>query len=103
MALLAVDEAHCVSHWGHEFRPDYARLGEIAARLGAPVLAVTATAGPRTRADIIASLFSRAPEVFVSSFARPNLRLSFVPRGDALGRIDALPAPAGRARAASSM
>jgi len=87
VALLAVDEAHCVSHWGHEFRPDYARLGEIAARLGAPVLAVTATAGPRTRADIIASLFSREPAVFVSSFARPNLRLSFVPRADALGRL----------------
>ncbi|WP_084570716.1 ATP-dependent DNA helicase RecQ [Methylosinus sp. PW1] len=87
VALLAVDEAHCVSHWGHEFRPDYARLGEIAARLGAPVLAVTATAGPRTRADIIASLFTRAPEVFVSSFARPNLRLSFRPRGDALGHL----------------
>ncbi|CAN2534497.1 ATP-dependent+RNA+helicase+DeaD [Methylocapsa aurea] len=87
VALLAVDEAHCVSHWGHAFRPDYARLGEIAARLGAPVLAVTATAGPRTRADIIASLFTREPAVFVSSFARPNLRLSFVPRGDALGRL----------------
>ncbi|WP_166143521.1 ATP-dependent DNA helicase RecQ [Methylosinus sp. RM1] len=87
VALLAVDEAHCVSHWGHEFRPDYAQLGEIAARLGAPVLAVTATAGPRTRADIIASLFAREPEVFVSSFSRPNLRLSFAPRGDALGRL----------------
>ncbi|MBG0809789.1 RecQ family ATP-dependent DNA helicase [Methylosinus sp. H3A] len=87
VALLAVDEAHCVSHWGHEFRPDYARLGEIAARLGAPILAVTATAGPRTRADIVASLFARAPEVFVASFARPNLRLAFAPRADALGRL----------------
>ncbi|WP_244613264.1 RecQ family ATP-dependent DNA helicase [Methylosinus sp. Ce-a6] len=87
VALFAVDEAHCVSQWGHEFRPDYARLGEIAARLGAPILAVTATAGPRTRADIVASLFARAPEVFVSSFARPNLRLAFAPRADALGRL----------------
>jgi ATP-dependent DNA helicase RecQ len=87
--LLAVDEAHCVSHWGHEFRPDYARLGEIAARLGAPqILAVTATAGPATRADIIERLFARTPEVFVSSFARPNLRLSFARRRDGLWRIE---------------
>jgi ATP-dependent DNA helicase RecQ len=86
--LLAVDEAHCVSHWGHEFRPDYARLGEIAARLGAPqILAVTATAGPATRADIVEKLFARAPDIFVSSFARPNLRLSFERRRDGLWRI----------------
>jgi ATP-dependent DNA helicase RecQ len=86
--LLAVDEAHCVSHWGHEFRPDYARLGEIAARLGAPqILAVTATAGPATRADIVEKLFPRAPDIFVSSFARPNLRLSFERRRDELWRI----------------
>jgi ATP-dependent DNA helicase RecQ len=76
--LLAIDEAHCVSHWGREFRPDYAKLGEIAARLGAPqTLAVTATAGPQTRADVVAKLFTRDPAVFVRSFARPNLSLSF--------------------------
>nr|WP_255608896.1 RecQ family ATP-dependent DNA helicase [Methylosinus sp. Sm6] len=86
--LLAVDEAHCVSHWGHEFRPDYARLGEVAARLGAPpILAVTATAGPATRADIVERLFAREPEIFVSSFARPNLRLAFERRRDSLRRI----------------
>ncbi|KAF2991952.1 RecQ family ATP-dependent DNA helicase [Methylocystis sp. MJC1] len=75
--LFAVDEAHCVSHWGHDFRPDYRGLGEIAKKLGAPVLAVTATAGPRTRADIKRSLFAREPDVFIRSFARPNLALSF--------------------------
>jgi ATP-dependent DNA helicase RecQ len=87
--LLAVDEAHCVSHWGAEFRPDYARIGEFAERLGAPqTLAVTATAGPRTRADIVAALFARPPEIFVSSFARPNLRLAFERRIDPARRIE---------------
>ena len=76
--LFAVDEAHCVSHWGHEFRPDYRALGEIARKLGAPpMLAVTATASPRTRDDIARTLFSRPPEIFQRSFARPNLSLDF--------------------------
>jgi ATP-dependent DNA helicase RecQ len=86
--LLAIDEAHCVSHWGHEFRPEYARLGEFASRLGAPpVIAVTATAGRQTRADIVAELFTREPDIFVSSFARPNLRLIFSRRADPLPQI----------------
>ncbi|MGJ0392840.1 MAG: RecQ family ATP-dependent DNA helicase [Methylocystis sp.] len=87
VTLFAVDEAHCVSHWGHEFRPDYRRLGEIAQKLGAPVLAVTATAGPRTRDDIRRSLFAREPDVFIRSFARPNLALSFVPKRAELRQI----------------
>jgi ATP-dependent DNA helicase RecQ len=74
VSLFAVDEAHCVSHWGPDFRPDYLELGVIARKLGAPVLAVTATAGPRTRDDIRRSLFTREPEVFVRSFARPTCR-----------------------------
>jgi len=83
VALLAVDEAHCVSAWGHEFRPEYGRLKEIAARLGdPPILAVTASAGPRSREDIAARLFSRPPLVFVRSFARPHLRLAFRERRD---------------------
>ncbi|WP_363350334.1 RecQ family ATP-dependent DNA helicase [Methylocystis echinoides] len=85
--LFAVDEAHCVSHWGHEFRPDYLDLGAIARKLGAPVLAVTATAGPRTRADIRRLLFSRDPEVFVRSFARANLSLAFARRQPGLKQI----------------
>lgn len=86
--LLAIDEAHCVSHWGREFRPDYAKLGEIAARLGAPqTLAVTATAGPQTRADVVAKLFRREAAVFVRSFARPNLSLSFRLRRNPLLQI----------------
>ncbi|CAJ0886671.1 ATP-dependent DNA helicase RecQ [freshwater sediment metagenome] len=87
VTLFAVDEAHCVSHWGHEFRPDYRGLGEIARKLGAPVLAVTATAGPRTRADISRVLFAREPEVFVRSFARPNLSLAFARKQPGLKQI----------------
>ncbi|WP_442755292.1 RecQ family ATP-dependent DNA helicase [Methylocystis sp. JAN1] len=87
VSLFAVDEAHCVSHWGHEFRPDYRGLGEIARKLGAPVLAVTATAGPRTRDDVRRSLFAREPDVFIRSFARPNLSLSFRRRRAGLRQI----------------
>ncbi len=85
--LFAVDEAHCISHWGHAFRPDYLGLGAVARELRAPVLAVTATAGPRTRADILRNLFTREPKVFIRSFARPNLRLSFARKRPGLGQI----------------
>lgn len=88
VALLAVDEAHCVSAWGHDFRPEYGRLREIAGRLGdPPILAVTASAGPRTRSDIVQKLFVREPQVFVRSFARANLALAFAPRRDELGQL----------------
>ncbi|WP_246206853.1 RecQ family ATP-dependent DNA helicase [Methylocystis heyeri] len=90
VALLAVDEAHCISQWGHEFRPDYRELGSIARRLGDPqVLAVTAGAAPRTREDIAELLFSRPPVAIVRSFARPNLCLSFEERRQRLGRLAA--------------
>ncbi|MGD9658484.1 MAG: RecQ family ATP-dependent DNA helicase [Methylocystis sp.] len=86
--LFAIDEAHCVSHWGHEFRPDYRALGAIARKLGAPpTLAVTATAGPRTRDDIARTLFSRPPRIFQLSFARPNLSLDFAPKRSGLRQI----------------
>lgn len=88
VALLAVDEAHCISYWGHEFRPEYRLLGGIALRLGSPpMLAVTAGAGPRTRDDIVASLFSRPPSVFLRSFARSNLRLAFRERRGGLRQL----------------
>lgn len=87
VSLFAVDEAHCVSHWGHDFRPDYLALREIAAGFGAPVLAVTATASPRTRAEIARLLFSRPPAVFLRSFARPNLALHFATRRPGLRQI----------------
>lgn len=83
--LLAIDEAHCVSRWGHDFRPDYARIGEIAKRFGAPqTIATTATAAPRTRDDIERLLFHRKPRHFVHSFARPNIAISMRRRRHAL-------------------
>jgi ATP-dependent DNA helicase RecQ len=75
LRLLAVDEAHCISQWGHDFRPDYARLGRFRAMLGMPpTIALTATATATVRQDIIELLNLRAPRVFVTGFVRPNLR-----------------------------
>jgi ATP-dependent DNA helicase RecQ len=77
IAMLAVDEAHCISQWGHDFRPEYAELGKVQAALGSvQTVAFTATADSATRADISQRLFSRPPAVFVHGFDRPNLRLA---------------------------
>jgi ATP-dependent DNA helicase RecQ len=76
VGLLAVDEAHCISQWGHAFRPDYLELGAARAELGGvQTIAFTATADAATRADIVGKLFRRSPTVFVHGFDRPNLRL----------------------------
>ena len=73
--LLAVDEAHCISEWGHDFRPDYARLGQFRERLGfPPTIALTATATPDVRGDIEKQLRLKDAEVFITGFARTNLR-----------------------------
>jgi ATP-dependent DNA helicase RecQ len=81
IAMLAVDEAHCISQWGHDFRPEYAELGKVRAALGeVQTVAFTATADAATRADILAKLFSRPPAVFVHGFDRPNLRLAMQPK-----------------------
>jgi len=73
--LFVVDEAHCVSFWGHDFRPDYMRLAEVREALGSPVTAaLTATATPQVRSDIAAFLRLRAPKLHVTGFDRPNLR-----------------------------
>src|SRR3712207_977536 len=74
VGLFVVDEAHCISEWGHDFRPDYLFLPRAVRDLGSPpVLALTATAAPRVREDILRSLKMRDPEVVVTSFNRPNL------------------------------
>jgi ATP-dependent DNA helicase RecQ len=78
VSLIAVDEAHCVSQWGHDFRPDYLRIGDLRAALDVPVAAFTATADAETRAEIIARLFpNSAPEQFLRGFDRPNIHLAF--------------------------
>jgi len=76
VALFVVDEAHCVSQWGHDFRPDYIVLGSIAQRLGRPpIMALTATATAAVRSDIERQLGMRTPKTTITGFARPNLRL----------------------------
>jgi ATP-dependent DNA helicase RecQ len=77
VSLLVIDEAHCISTWGHDFRPDYLRLGALADELGHPrVLALTATAAPPVRAEIIERLHMRDPVVLVRGFNRSNIRLA---------------------------
>ena len=79
LSLIAIDEAHCVSQWGHDFRPDYRTLGRLAELFpGVPRIAVTATADARTRDDIVRSLRLEDAKVVVDSFARPNLQLSAI-------------------------
>jgi ATP-dependent DNA helicase RecQ len=76
--MIAVDEAHCVSQWGHDFRPDYLRIGELRRALGVPLAAFTATADEETRSEIITRLFGgEPPTTFLRGFDRPNLRLAF--------------------------
>src|SRR5580658_4627229 len=72
--LIAVDEAHCISEWGHDFRPEYRQLAELRGLFpNVPMMALTATATERVRADIVKLLQLRAPSLFVASFNRPNL------------------------------
>ena len=78
VGLIAVDEAHCVSQWGHDFRPDYLRIGELRKTLGVPLAAFTATADQETRDEIVERLFDGgAPRIFLGGFDRPNIHLAF--------------------------
>ena len=81
VAAIAIDEAHCVSEWGHDFRPEYRQISKLRELLpDVPVMALTATATERVRADIIKHLKLRQPSVFVASFNRPNLTYKVTPK-----------------------
>lgn len=78
VSLIAVDEAHCVSQWGHDFRPDYLRIGELRRALNVPLAAFTATADAETQDEIVEKLFDgAAPRKFLRGFDRPNIHLAF--------------------------
>lgn len=89
-SLLAVDEAHCVSQWGHDFRPEYLSLGHMREALGGvQTIALTATADAPTRADMMERLFPTEPRFFLRSFDRPNLKLAMSPKSRASKQLDA--------------
>ncbi|MEM1006341.1 MAG: RecQ family ATP-dependent DNA helicase, partial [Pseudomonadota bacterium] len=78
VSLIAVDEAHCVSQWGHDFRPDYLRIGELRRVLNVPLAAFTATADAETQDEIVEKLFDGTePHKFLRGFDRPNIHLAF--------------------------
>ena len=81
LALFAIDEAHCISQWGHDFRPDYVKLGRLRSAFPhVPIVAMTATADPETRKDIVSQLGIGQATVFVAGFDRPNITYTVIPK-----------------------
>jgi RecQ family ATP-dependent DNA helicase len=88
VALIAVDEAHCISEWGHDFRPDYRNLSLLKELFpDAPVIALTATATEKVREDILSHLFPEKPRTFISSFNRENLKISVIEKKQAFAKL----------------
>ncbi len=91
ISLIAIDEAHCISEWGHDFRPDYRNLKFLRNKFpGVPIIALTATATSKVSEDIVKQLNLTEPQIFISSFNRPNLSYEILPKKDSLGLILAL-------------
>jgi ATP-dependent DNA helicase RecQ len=88
IAQIAIDEAHCISEWGHDFRPEYRELKKLRAQFpGVPIMALTATATKRVRDDIVKQLKLRQPRCYVASFNRPNLTYRVVPKSSAYQQV----------------
>jgi ATP-dependent DNA helicase RecQ len=88
VGLIAVDEAHCVSQWGHDFRPDYLRIGELRRALNVPLAAFTATADAETRDEIVEKLFDgQPPQTFLQGFDRPNIHMAFAAKDNPRAQI----------------
>ena len=104
IALFAIDEAHCVSQWGHDFRPEYLQLSLLHERFpSVPRIALTATADGPTRKDIVERLGLAEAKIFAAGFDRPNIRYRVVPKKDAKAQLLALIAASTRAMPASSI
>jgi len=90
VSLFAVDESHCVSQWGHDFRPEYVQLGDLREQFPEiPMVALTATADPQTRKDIIHRLRLKEPKVHVTGFDRPNIRYSALEKSKPFDQLKA--------------
>jgi ATP-dependent DNA helicase RecQ len=88
ISLIAIDEAHCISEWGHDFRPDYRNLKFLRNKFpGVPIIALTATATSKVREDIVKQLSLEEPQIFISSFNRPNLSYEVLPKQDSVRLI----------------
>ena len=87
ISLLAIDEAHCISQWGHDFRPEYGMLAEVRQQLNVPTIALTATADQLTRKDILARMKLNDPKVFVSSFNRANIHYQVTPKRGSYNKL----------------